>query len=75
MTEAKEPEFVLNPALDSEGLHIRTRVRKASLSDGVSVERIGVLDRKEPFDEATRDLNKEIDERKSPVDTNHTHQE
>ncbi|PSR74916.1 hypothetical protein PHLCEN_2v9450 [Hermanssonia centrifuga] len=75
MTEAKEPEFVLNPALDGDGLHIRTRVRKASLSDGVSVERISVLDRKEPFDEATRDLNKEIDERKSPVDTNHTQKE
>ena len=65
----------LNPNLDSDGLHMRHthRARKASLSDGVPVERISVLDRQEPFEEATREINDEISERKG--EKSHPHQE
>lgn len=61
------PHFEPNPALDDDGLHMRhgPRVRKASLSDGVSVERISELPPQELFEEATRDLNQEISKRKS----------
>ncbi|KAJ3786616.1 glycerol-3-phosphate O-acyltransferase [Lentinula aff. detonsa] len=47
---------------DDEGFHIRTghRARKESLSDGVSVQRLAAVDRKEPFPDATGDLNEEI---------------
>ncbi|KIK59889.1 hypothetical protein GYMLUDRAFT_226942 [Collybiopsis luxurians FD-317 M1] len=47
---------------ESEGLHIRTghRNRKESLSDGVSVQRLAAVDRREPFPEATDDINEEI---------------
>ncbi|KAI0818588.1 glycerol-3-phosphate O-acyltransferase [Irpex lacteus] len=50
-----------------DGLHMRqgNRARKASLSDGVPVGRIGGLDPEEPFDEATKELNQEIQKRKS----------
>ncbi|GJE95108.1 glycerol-3-phosphate O-acyltransferase [Phanerochaete sordida] len=53
-----------------EGLHMRhpQRTRKASLSDGVPVGRISALDREEPFEEATRDLNDEISYRKAHQD-------
>lgn len=46
---------------DNEGLHMRQgpRTRKASLNDGVPVERIGALDRQETFPEATYELNQE----------------
>ncbi|OBZ75539.1 hypothetical protein A0H81_04406 [Grifola frondosa] len=57
---------------ESDGLHFRKcspgRVRKASLSDTVPVQRIGALDRGETFKEATKDLNKEILKRKSSRD-------
>lgn len=68
MTTATEgPLLEANPNLDSDGLHMRhgPRVRKASLSDGVPVERISSLDQQEPFDQATREINQEISERKS----------
>ena len=61
---------VVPPELDNgEGLHMRSagqgnRARKASLSDGVPVERISDLDPQEPFDEATKELNQEIRQRK-----------
>lgn len=48
--------------LDSRLTH---RTRRASLSDGVSVTRIAAVDRKEPFDAATQDLNAEIAQSKS----------
>ncbi|KIP09125.1 hypothetical protein PHLGIDRAFT_103379 [Phlebiopsis gigantea 11061_1 CR5-6] len=64
MTTATEP------ALDGDGLHMRhgARVRKASLTDGVPVERIKVLDQEELFEEATREINQEISERKASED-------
>lgn len=53
--------------VDAEGLHFRgqPRARKASLSDGVPVEVIGHVDREETFRDATKDLNKEMDKRRS----------
>ncbi|KAJ4487991.1 glycerol-3-phosphate O-acyltransferase [Lentinula aciculospora] len=47
---------------DDDGLHIRTghRARRESLSDGVSVQRLAAVDRREPFPDATGDLNEEI---------------
>ncbi|OCH95524.1 glycerol-3-phosphate O-acyltransferase [Obba rivulosa] len=65
-----------NSALDADGLHVRqprksSRARKASLSDGVSVERIGTLDKCENFSEATEELNHEVEEKK----LHHTHQD
>lgn len=42
----------------------RPRQRRMSLEDSVPVERIGQIDRKEPFDEATDELNKEIAEKR-----------
>ena len=77
MTTATEPVLLEpNPHLDADGLHMRhvphgQRTRKASLSDGVPVERISELDREEPFDEATREINEEISERKK----NHIHED
>lgn len=50
-----------------EGLHIRTghRNRRASLSDGVSVQRLAAVDRQEPFPDATGGLNEEIRQEKN----------
>ena len=49
-----------------DGLHIRqSRARKASLSDRVPVDRISGLDPEETFKEATKELNLEIQARKS----------
>lgn len=44
----------------NESLHMRPvpRQRKGSLSDLVPVERIGAVDRREPFEDATTNLNK-----------------
>lgn len=42
-------------------LHHRPRDRKSSLSDGVDVQRIGAMDRVEPFREATNEINREYD--------------
>ncbi|KAL4248145.1 Glycerol-3-phosphate O-acyltransferase [Abortiporus biennis] len=56
-----------SPVLDADGLHMRhpgVRNRKASLSDRVSVERIGALPREEDFETATTEINKEISEHK-----------
>ncbi|KAI0928787.1 hypothetical protein AcV7_008831 [Taiwanofungus camphoratus] len=52
---------------ETDGLRFRqpSRIRKASLTDTVSVERIGELDRQENFKDATEDLNHEISRRKS----------
>ena len=51
---------------DNDGLHMRqgNRARKASLNDGVPVERIGALDRQETFPEATDELNQEVSQQK-----------
>ncbi|KAI8998717.1 glycerol-3-phosphate O-acyltransferase [Trametes punicea] len=53
-------------APDADGLHFRgqIRARKPSLSDDVPVEIIGKVDRKEPFQEATKDLNTEMRNRR-----------
>lgn len=74
MTTSTETD-ILSPSSEGEGLHIRhgTRTRKASLSDGVAVERIGSLDRAELFEQATKDLNREIMERKSSEEVNGHH--
>ncbi|KAH7889725.1 glycerol-3-phosphate O-acyltransferase [Phlebopus sp. FC_14] len=45
---------------DGQSLHIRSRQRKQSLSDLVSVERIASVDREEHFEDVTTDLNREI---------------
>lgn len=70
MTTVTEPALEPNPNLDSDGLHMRhpQRTRKASLSDGVSVERISALDREEPFEEATKEINDEISVRRAHQD-------
>jgi glycerol-3-phosphate O-acyltransferase / dihydroxyacetone phosphate acyltransferase len=46
----------------NEALHMRQgpRQRKQSLSDLVPVERIGTVDRREPFEDATTNLNNEV---------------
>ncbi|PPQ78091.1 hypothetical protein CVT25_015625 [Psilocybe cyanescens] len=50
---------------DSEAASRLThRTRRASLSDGVAVTRIAAVVRKEPFEEATQDLNAEISQSK-----------
>ncbi len=55
--------------VDVDGLHFRgqPRVRKASLSDGVPVEVIGHVGREETFKEATKDLNQEMDKRRTSL--------
>ena len=49
---------------EGEGIHFRHghRERKASLSDGVAVDRIAAIDRQEEFKGATEVLNREIQE-------------
>lgn len=51
----------------SEGIHLRhgERVRRSSLTDGVSVKRIGRVNRRVSFEEATAELNTEIRQRRS----------
>ena len=53
-----------SPLGEGEGIHFRQghRERKASLSDGVAVDRIAALDRQEEFKEVTEELNREIQE-------------
>ncbi|KAH8099482.1 glycerol-3-phosphate O-acyltransferase [Cristinia sonorae] len=48
---------------DSDGLHMR-HTRKASLSDGVPVSRIGEVDKEESFEEVTMQINEEILQKK-----------
>lgn len=58
---ALREEPALSPD-DESGLHYRSiqhRDRRASLNDGVSVERIGAIDPEEPFKDATKDINQE----------------
>jgi glycerol-3-phosphate O-acyltransferase / dihydroxyacetone phosphate acyltransferase len=49
---------------EGEGIQFRHRhrERKASLSDGVAVDRIAAVDRQEEFREMTEELNREIQE-------------
>ena len=51
---------------NGNSLHHRQthRDRKASLSDGVAVERIAALNPEERFQDCTRDINEEIRENK-----------
>ncbi|KAI0082693.1 glycerol-3-phosphate O-acyltransferase [Panus rudis PR-1116 ss-1] len=58
---------------DGEGLHMRhgPRNRRASLTDTVPVERIGAVDREEPLQQATTEINQEMEESKSE----HGHQD
>ena len=53
-----------SPLGEGEGIHFRPghRVRKASLSDGVAVDRIAAIDRQEEFKGVTEELNREIQE-------------
>jgi len=53
-----------SPLGDGEGVHLRHghRERKASLSDGVAVDRLAAVDRQEEFKEVTDELNREIQE-------------
>ncbi|KAH9001300.1 glycerol-3-phosphate O-acyltransferase [Lactarius akahatsu] len=65
MTEVQGqlPKGPAEPGSPTEsGLH--RRQRRASLSDRVTVERIGALDRQEPFNECTDDINTEIQKNK-----------
>ena len=55
----------VNLVEEAEGLHHReTHRRRSSLMDGVSVERIGPLDRQEGFKDCTNDLHREVEERR-----------
>jgi len=59
---------VASPAVELDGLYFPRSVprnRKASLSDGVSVERLAAEDPKESFTSATNILNEEIRQRKA----------
>jgi len=49
---------------EGEGIHLRHghRERKASLSDGVTIDRLAAVDRQEEFKEVTEELNREIQE-------------
>jgi len=62
---ARGEETSISPT-DGSGLHHRLghRERRESLNDGVSVERIGEIDRDETFKEATEDINQENIHRK-----------
>ena len=53
-----------SPLGEGEGIHLRHghRSRKASLSDGVAVDRIAAVDPQEEFKEVTEELNREIQE-------------
>ena len=53
-----------SPLGEGEGIHFRhgPRQRKASLSDGIAVDRIAAVDRQEEFKEVTEELNREIQE-------------
>ena len=51
-----------SPLGEGEGVHLRHRERKASLSDGVAVDRIAAVDKQGEFREVTEELNREIQE-------------
>ncbi|KAI0273599.1 glycerol-3-phosphate O-acyltransferase [Gloeopeniophorella convolvens] len=57
---AAQPDEPDSPTEDS----LHRRQRRASLSDRVAVERIGALDRQEPFRDCTDDINSEIQQNK-----------
>ena len=59
-------------------MHVRhgARARRASLTDDVPVERISHVDKQEPFEDATMEINSEIQRRRmSNGVENHRHQE
>ena len=53
-----------------------SRTRRMSLSDKVSVERLRVVNKRKSFDEATTELNTEINQRRMSIGAeNHLHQD
>jgi len=61
-------DSVIDGRTETEGgLHIRQgpRMRRESLSDCIPVSRIAALDQTEPFPDATRDLNNEVNRGKN----------
>ncbi|KAJ7109344.1 glycerol-3-phosphate O-acyltransferase [Mycena epipterygia] len=54
------PNSATSPVSAGGGLRHGPRERKASLSDGVAVQRIATIDPLEPFEDATQGLNDEI---------------
>ncbi|KAL4067595.1 hypothetical protein V8B97DRAFT_2092053 [Scleroderma yunnanense] len=67
MTHANQPSTPQTSSgvqvVEGQLPHIRSRKRKESLSDLVPVGRIADVDRQEAFEEATKDLNKEISDK------------
>lgn len=59
-----------SPLGEGDGIHLRHghRKRKASLSDGVAVDRIAAVDKQEEFREVTEELNREIQEHRHEAD-------
>ena len=53
-----------SPLGEGEGFHLRHghHERRASLSDGVAVDRIAAIDKQEEFKKVTEELNREIQE-------------
>jgi glycerol-3-phosphate O-acyltransferase / dihydroxyacetone phosphate acyltransferase len=60
------PHWPVQPGTPTEG-GLHRRERRASLSDGVTVERISELDPQEQFKDCTEDINSEIRRSKSLV--------
>ena len=62
-------EISENPSGEGERIHHRHghRERKASLSEGVAIDRIATVDKKEEFKEVTEELNREIQEHRHEV--------
>jgi glycerol-3-phosphate O-acyltransferase/dihydroxyacetone phosphate acyltransferase len=58
----------ISPTTELDGIHFRHgqghHARKASLSDGIAVSRIAAVERREPFEEATQELNSEADQKR-----------
>ena len=66
-----DAEIQAGPLGEGDGTHPRQghRERKASLSDGVAVDRIAALDQQGEFKEVTEELNKEIQEHRHEANT------
>ncbi|KAI0256667.1 glycerol-3-phosphate O-acyltransferase [Lactifluus subvellereus] len=64
--QGQSPHWPVQPGSPTEGGPHR-RERRASLSDGVTVERISALDPQEQFKECTEDINNEIRKNKPSV--------
>ena len=82
MTSSSEPGKVPDPDLDDDDVFVRqkprrgSRTRRMSLSDKVSVERLRVVNKRKSFDEATNELNTEINQRRMSIGAeNHLHQD